>query len=119
MSLLESLPIGCLVSPKQERCYTNVRSKGRTRRYQKIWSGVIRICNEENRERPIKKSRTLAFGQSALVLEHGGTERYPMVKVLSSAGGSQWVGWALAEDVEAVETVTAINEKEADKPVIP
>lgn len=42
-----------------------------------------------------------------------------MVKVLSGAGGSQWVGWALAEDVEAVETVTAINEKEADKPVIP
>ena len=38
-----------------------------------------------------------------MVLEHGGTDRYPMVKLLTSAEGSQWVGWVLAEDVETDE----------------
>ena len=104
---ITNLPVGCLVRPREERCVATVRAR-KTRRYTKVYCGYIKVCSEENRERPIKKSRCLNLEENAVVIEHGGSGRYPMVKLLTSAEGGQWVGWALAVDVELANNAETI-----------
>lgn len=106
---------GSLVRPREDRCVINQRTnKIRNGRYvyKKIYMQAIKVCKEANRERPSRSSRWLFLGETAIVLEHL-DGRYPMVKLLTSAEGSQWVGWCLLEDIELVnetqEEQTEVN----------
>lgn len=100
--LPSDIPIGSLVGPRKAKCVINQRTTRKKRGryvYKKVSIGAIKICSVPNRERPTHMSRYLFLGETAIVLDYF-EGRYPMVKLLTAAGGEQWVGWALLDDIE-------------------
>ena len=101
------ISIGSLVFPIEDRCgrwlFPKKYKRGTFPKKEFIYNGAIPVCEEPNRERPIRKSSDMLLGTPGTVVERF-ESRYPMLKIVTvTASGNTLIGWVLESDVAVAD----------------